>query len=120
MKPDSENPPPHYQVMTVGQAKREHPKDAIFTVGDYCNNFGIKDKNWCYVMWSQSLPEMERNPSVIAIMSLDKKFPGLFETYEEACRMSWLSYLRWEVLNHTISALEIDRIVGRFQTEGRL
>lgn len=118
-KPNYTEPPPHYQVMTVGEALMEHPEDVVFTPL-YRNAFGVKDHHWCYVSWYRPLMKNPRKPMVIAITTMDEEYPGNFETYEEACRMAWYSHVLFEMLGCNMERRDIDRIVAKFQKDGTL
>lgn len=120
MKPDYTNPPPHFQVMTIAQARSEFPEDSTFTIERFCESFGLREDHWCYVMWSSGLRNQPRRPSVIAVRTNDPKEANPFETRESACRQAWLGYLRWEELHHEISDEYADSIIGRFQKEKHL
>ena len=118
--PDYTKPPPHHQFMTIAEARKEHSKDAIFTAdnGRWCKAFEVDDDHYCYVKRVQSgLPGVARYPFIVA---LDELNATPFVTREEACRMAWLSFLRFEYLTPNLTTQEIDRVVSRFQSEGRL
>lgn len=119
-KPDYTNPPPHYQVMTIANARQEYPEDPIATIKDFCKTFELEDGHWCYINWYRALDDLPRRPMVIAMTTMDKEWPGRFETYEAACRMAWYSHLQTEMLGCNTPMQEIDRLVGKFQKDGTL
>lgn len=118
-KPDYANPPPHYQVMTIGQARQEYPEFSTFRIKDYCKSFEIKDEHWCYVWHLKGWLSAKRKPISLA-SGYDGDKVSHFVTREEACRMAWLSFVRFEYLTDGLTMREIDRVIGRFQKDGKL
>jgi hypothetical protein len=104
--------------MTIEQARQEHPEDALFTVKGYREQSGIKDEHWCYVWHVKDPLSAKRKP--LSLTAVDEADRSPFVTREETCRMAWFSFLRFEYLNHELTLQEIDRIIGRFQKDGRL
>lgn len=57
---------------------------------------------------------------VIAFSVMDYECPGRFETFEDACRMAWHGHMHQELLGYKTPKPEIDRMVAKFQRNGKL
>ena len=108
MNPDYSTPPPSYQVMKLGQAKREFPEEPAFTIDGYYETWGLTDEDWCYVNWYTGLKGEPKKPLIITHSAMDYEYPGRFDTFEDACRMAWHSYMHHELLGYKTPKPEID------------